>query len=314
MEKEDRPLKLDTEQLHRFEAGLDPQHLDRCEIKASLIGYGEISAIFQIAENPHIAYKRMPLFRDVGTAAAYAEMYREYCDLLSAAGLTLPKSETAVIEVPGRPVVLYIAQERLPDERIGNRLLHTVPEKESLALIAAVVREIQKVWEFNHRQLPALEIAVDGQISNWVAREENSRTPLYYIDTSTPFIRKNGAHMLDPDLILQAAPAWIRWLFKLLFVDDVLNRYYDRKFVLIDLAANLYKEQLPDMVPAAVDAINDSLTDKEISLSVRDVEKYYREDKLIWTLFLAMRRWDRWVTCTLFRRRYEFILPGKIDR
>jgi len=44
------------------------------------------------------------------------------------------------------------------------------------------------------------------------------------------------------------------------------------------------------------------------------VEKYYREDKFIWTLFLALRRMDRWLTTTIFRKRYEFILPGKIKR
>ena len=44
------------------------------------------------------------------------------------------------------------------------------------------------------------------------------------------------------------------------------------------------------------------------------VEKYYKEDKLIWSLFLAFRKLDRWLKTVLFRKRYEFILPGKIKR
>jgi hypothetical protein len=50
------------------------------------------------------------------------------------------------------------------------------------------------------------------------------------------------------------------------------------------------------------------------ALTEAEVTQYYRQDKLIWTLFLAFRRLDRWVTTKLFRRRYEFILPGKIKR
>lgn len=307
-------MKLDINLLHHFEKGLDPQNLERCEIKAELIGYGEISAIFHITGDPAKAYKRMPLFKNTADAAAYTEMYQEYCELLAAAGLSLPESATSIVEIPGRPVVLYIAQQRFPGETIGNRLLHTLSKKESLSLIESTVAEIQKVWQFNNQALPALEIAVDGQISNWATTEITGRPRLCYIDTSTPFIRKEGAHMLDPDLVLQAAPVWIRWLFKWLFVDDVLNRYYDHKSVLIDLAANLYKEQLPEMVAPAVETINSVVAGEGLRLTAAEVEKYYKEDKFIWTLFLAIRRWDRWMTTNLFRRRYEFILPGKIVR
>ncbi len=47
---------------------------------------------------------------------------------------------------------------------------------------------------------------------------------------------------------------------------------------------------------------------------MEEVKKYYREDKLIWTLFLAFRRIDRWLTIKLLRKRYEYVLPGKIKR
>ena len=49
-------------------------------------------------------------------------------------------------------------------------------------------------------------------------------------------------------------------------------------------------------------------------LTTEEVAAYYREDRLIWSLFLAFRRLDRWMTIRLRRRRYEFILPGRIRR
>ncbi|MBI9083244.1 MAG: hypothetical protein JEZ11_06560 [Desulfobacterales bacterium] len=306
-------MDIDTSLLQRFEDGLDPQHLERSEVPAELIGYGEISAIFRIGDAP-VAYKRMPLFADRTEAQAYADMYREYCELLGRTGLTLPETETALVEIPGRPVALYLAQALLPAERIGNRLMHTLPAQDALALVERVVGEMKKVWAFNETVGPDLEIAMDGQISNWALLESNGKEKIVYIDTSTPFIRKAGAHQLDPELLLQAAPGFLRWLVRWLFVADVLNRYYDPRLVLIDLTGNLFKEQLPDLVAPVIDTINRAMGDDITPLTLEEVEKYYREDKFIWALFLFLRRMDRWLTTKLFRKRYEFILPGKIKR
>jgi len=76
----------------------------------------------------------------------------------------------------------------------------------------------------------------------------------------------------------------------------------------------LYKEQRPDLILNAIDIINQHLSDNLKPLILEEVKKYYREDKLIWTLFLAFRRIDRWLTMKLLRKRYEYVLPGKIKR
>jgi len=39
-----------------------------------------------------------------------------------------------------------------------------------------------------------------------------------------------------------------------------------------------------------------------------------RQDALIWTLFLAMRRFDRFLHQKIYRREYPYILPGRIRR
>jgi hypothetical protein len=137
---------------------------------------------------------------------------------------------------------------------------------------------------------------------------------LVYIDTSTPFIRENGNHRLDPKLILQSAPKPLRGVFERLFAADVLNRYYDPRQNMMDLVANLNKEQKPDLIPLFIDIVNASLPDGTPPLDLKSVQAYYKQDKLIWNLFLGLRRVDRWVTLRLLRGRYEFILPGKIQR
>jgi len=49
-------------------------------------------------------------------------------------------------------------------------------------------------------------------------------------------------------------------------------------------------------------------------LVLEEIEAYYKEDKLIWRVFLGLRRLDRWIKSKLMGQRYEFVLPGNIQR
>jgi len=307
-------MDIDGELLDRFEAGLDPQRLDRSVIPARLIGFGEISAIFQIADDADRAYKRMPLFKTIPEAETYAAMYHMYCRRLTQSGLNLPESATHVVALPRRPVVLYITQAQVPADCIANRLIQAQDKTQFESLLKKIMEAMAAFWRYNDALGPEMELAIDGQISNWALTAAGPEEKLYYLDTSTPFIRQNGVAQLDPELLLQAAPSFLRWLIRWLFVDDVMNRYYDSRQVLIDLAANLIKEQRPDLIAPAVQLINAYLPAEEPQVTQAEVQRYYREDKFIWSIFLAFRKLDRTLTTYFTRKRYEFILPGKIKR
>lgn len=307
-------MHVDENQLYEFEKHLNPQNLGDSPIPAMLIGYGEISAIFEVDGNCRVAFKRLPLFADYEAAKTYTDKYYEYCRLLTKAGLSLPQHQTAIVEVPEHPVTVYIAQERLPVERFGHRLIHKLSYDQNRRLLEIIVREISKIRQFNRTNQDTLSLALDGQLSNWVRPEKKEGEDIYYIDTSTPLFRKGGVEQLDAELFLKSAPAFLRWILRLFFLADVINRYYDLRQVFIDLTANLYKEQRPELIPAAIEIINAQLTADQDPVTADEVQKYYREDKLIWSLFLSFRRIDRWLTTKLLRRRYEFILPGKIKR
>jgi len=307
-------MNIDQSLLEKFEAGLDPQNPASSAVKCKLIGFGEISAIFEVEGQEGMAMKRLPIFPDRPTAEQYIRLYDEYCVLIGEAGIRLPETATAIAEVPGRPVVIYIAQERLPSDRFCNHLIHVWELREIKKLIANVVDQFKAIWRFTESHKPALEIAIDGQLSNWVVSGSCYDYTLNYIDTSTPFIRRHGNHQIPADLFLQAVPRHLRGIFRSLFLSDVLNRYYDRRSILIDLAANLYKEQRPDLVPVAVQVINNSIGRMAEPITVEAVKRYYREDKMIWQIFLAIRKIDRWTTTSIRHGRYEFILPDKIKR
>jgi len=306
-------IMLSHELLYEFEKGLNPQKPAESKIPARIVGYGEISAIFEIEADKNHVYKRLPLFDSLDAARHYRQMYRDYCSLLVKAGLCLPDHDTRIVAVPGRPTALYIAQTRLPDANFGHKLIHHLDDGASLALIEHVIREIVKIWNFNSANKPDIELAIDGQLSNWVRDSENNQT-LCYIDTSTPLFCIQGVEQQNPELLLKSAPGFLRWIIRLFFLQDVMTRYYIPRLVFMDLIANLHKEQKSELIEPAIECVNAHLPHDESPLTKTEVDKYYKEDKLIWMVFLGLRRLDRFFATRLLWKRYEFILPGKIKR
>jgi len=253
----------------------------------------------------------MSLTKNPKVAEDYAQIYHSYCNYLKNIGLNLPEDKTAIITQEKRPVVLYIIQRRHAPNRFAHKLIKAYDEQQFSDLLKRICLEIEKVWNFNSNNILKTEVALDGQLSNWILTEEDK---IFYIDTSTPLFKLNNIEQLNPELILKTAPSFLRWILRLFFLKDVMGRYYDRRLVYLDLIANLYKEQRPDLIPIAIEIINTYLNADEKPFNIKEIEKYYKEDKLIWTLFLAFRRFDKWFTTKILHRRYEFILPGKIKR
>ena len=304
-------MSLTENQLYEFEAGLIPTAIEQSKVPAEVIGYGEISTVFQIQGDDQNAYKRLPLFDKKEIAEDYAKIYHSYCNYLKQIGLNLPDDKTMIITQENRPVVLYIIQKKHNPERFAHKLTKSFNAQQFADLLERICAEIEKIWKFNSDNIPKKEFAIDGQLSNWIFTEDEK---VIYIDTSTPLFKLDEVEQLNPDLILKTAPSFLRWILRLFFLKDVMGRYYDNRQVYMDLIANLYKEQRADLIPTAINTINKYLKDDDKSIELKEVEKYYKEDRIIWTLFLAFRRFDRWLTTKIFRRRYEFILPGKIKR
>ena len=124
---------------------------------------------------------------------------------------------------------------------------------------------------------------------------------------------------MDPELFLRSAPRTLAWILRSFFLQDVLDRYYDFRRVVIDLVANFYKEQRPDLVPDLLEAANEFFEEEMGELAIKPIEEkevrdYYREDALIWRLYLNMRRLDCFLYTKVLRQEYPYILPGKIKR
>lgn len=318
---------LDLDQLRAFEDGLDPRHPEQSKIPARVLGYGEISTVFgiDVAGLDQLAFKRLPIFTTTDELVPYLQSYQEYIRLLeSEVGLQMPSHGYAYFSGKAERPVFYIIQGKVTPTSIGHNTLAYLYDDQILSLVEHLLMELLKVWQFNREQ-DQVQLAIDGQISNWAIRGlDDSQTTLpaepefLYLDTSTPLFRIQGEEQLNPELFLRSAPSFLRWLLRWLFLDDVVNRYYDFRLVTIDVIANFYKEQRPDLIPPLVEVANTFFESAgsflELApLTVEEIEAYYKEDALIWSLYLAMRRIDRTLH-RLLGRHYPYILPGKIRR
>ena len=321
-------IEVDIEILAEFERSLDPRHPERSRIPARVLGYGEISTVFEIQAQgmEGYAFKRLPIFKDRDEIPPYLASYEEYNRVLREdIGISLPAYGHAdFVSDSGRPV-FYIIQKQLPADSIANQAIHTLPDGEVDALVRLVLGELKKVWDFN-REHDGLEVAIDGQISNWSIVSFDPGSPrvgedtrFLYMDTSTPLFRVEGREQLDPELFLRSAPSFLVWMIRLFFLEDVMTRYYDFRLVAIDLIANFYKEQRAELIPRLVETANDFFAQEAAYLGIepiseKDIASYYREDRIIWALYLALRKLDRFLHTRLMRREYPYILPGKIKR
>lgn len=316
-----RQLPIDLDLLRDFENHLDPLRPEQGAIPARVLGYGEISTVFEIGASPDVAYKRMPIFRSQEELAAYEVVYREYHRLLiEEIGLRLPAFGHASLTSDAGQIVFFAAQERLDPANIGSRLIQRLSTPDVLRLVRQVLRELARVWRYN-RQQQRIEIGIDGQISNWaVGGYDPDRLrlgpaiELTYLDTSTPLFRIDSQEQLDVELFLRSAPSFLAWLLRRLFLADVVGRYYDLRRVTIDLIANFYKEQLPNLVPDLIDEANSFFTAEASDLGVapitqKEVQSYYREDAFIWRYYQAARRIDRFLHRKLLHKPYPYILP-----
>jgi len=320
-------MKINVDLLKKLEKTIDTYHPERGQVPIKILGYGEISLVFELLNDPaSIAYKRLPVFENKRQVNYYIKIYDKYNKILSErVGLNIPEYKTAWVEDPEGKPVLYCAQKKLPPESIGNKIIHDLNSQNVNKLIILVMRELKKVWKFNIEN-EDLKLGLDGQISNFSLGGYDPSNPkipedgvLQYLDTSTPLYRKNGIEAINPDQLLKSLAFFLRPIVKYMFVQEILDRYYDWRLVTIDLIANFFKEQLPRLIPGIVKVTNKFFADeaKEFNIepiTLKEVQDYYKSDKMIWVVVQNSRKIDRFIKTKLLRRRYLFYLPGKIQR
>ena len=320
-------LKIDIEILKKLERSIDIYNPENGEVPIKILGFGEISLVFELLDDVEpIAYKRIPIFDNEKQVKRHIWAYNEYNRILDQeVGLNIPKYDVAWFKDDEDKIQFYCLQEKISAESVGNRVIHQVNDDDIETLVLLVMREMKKVWEYNKNH-ETIDLGLDGQISNFslIGYDPNNpkidmNTKLTYVDTSTPMFRKNGVEAMDAELFLKSTPSFLRFLVKAAFLDEVVDRYYDWRLVTIDLIANFFKEQKPELIPRIIRKVNEFFANEASDFKIEpitflEVQKYYKNDKMIWVIFQNARKIDRFIKTKLFKKRYDFYLPEKIKR
>jgi len=314
-------IPIDARLLTDFENGLNPAAPEKSRIPPQILGYGEISSTFMIPQMPGIALKRMPPFDSAASVESHKSIVDRYCRALSEkCGIRVPGYDFFGLINQYNEHILYIAQEQLSEPGMGHFLLRCLDTAGLSAMLEPLLENLVNVWRMNAKPDAELTLGLDAQISNWhFDRDESGLSNPVYVDVTTPLMRIDGKEQLDPEIFLKSCPGFLVWLVRWQFLDEVLDRYYDLRQVVIDLVANFNKEGAAQWIPEALSIVNRYLAAYAQDLAVdpiteSEVQTYYKNDAFIWGLFLALRRFDRFITTRVRRKRYNFILPGKIQR
>jgi len=307
-------LSEDLALYRRFSKGLTGRCRERLAV--NVLGTGEITTTFELTGNPLLArphpkrpgdmltyaYKKMPPFKSSEEVDQYISLYHEYHELIAGTlRIGVPLYEARVLRAPDGGYYIYDLQERLPPESIGSRVIGRVSASECHTLFRMILGELRRVFAYNREGVEP-QIGFDGQIPNWAVAGFDPSKPLIsgneqllYIDTTTPLLRRNGVEQLDAEVFMRPLPRFSRSFIRRYVLQGVLDRYYTPRLIVLDLISNCIHYGRRDIVPRLVEIANGFFIDElgEAGFrpyTVREIRRYYRQDRLIWTFFQASRR------------------------
>ncbi len=287
--------------LQQLEAGLDPAHPSG----VTVLAYGEISAALVVPGLEGKVAKRMSGFADHAMARAYCDLVDDYVATLRRDGISVIDTEVVLVDRDPRPPVVYLVQPLMTD--LGHERLHSVSAAELDEMITTV---LDRVWTL-HLRTDSPEVALDAQLSNWSFTDPGEPVLL---DVGTPFMRRNGKHLFDVETVLSAMPPGIRSYYRRGVAAAYMDDYFVPRLVAVDLLGNFIKERATSRLADGIRATNAWLDTHDLEPILRsEVDEYYTKDAAALELFLRVRRADRAVR-HLFRRDYDFILPGRVSR
>jgi hypothetical protein len=266
-----------------------------------VLGHGEMSLVVGWpTDDPVVACKRLPVFPSAAAAERYEDVFARYLERLDQRGLHVVPSALHLLD-PGRDgrLVGYVVQPVLPAASLGPDILRAGVPDAGHPLLSAVVAGVLRTVD--------AQTGLDAQISNWSMLDDT----VSYLDVTTPILYDENGLALDLDVLSAPYPWLLRPLLRRFAAPPIAAAYCEPRTVLVDLAANLYKERLTEWIPAVLEAANRELTEP---ITSNEVHRYYRSNARLWEVMLRLRRADRWWQRTVRRRTYPFLLPGPTRR
>lgn len=266
-----------------------------------VLGYGEISCVLAWrVVGQDVACKRLPPFPDDDHVARYRHALETYLALLAERGIGVVPTSLQTVPREDGTVGVYCVQPTLPLASLGPAFIAAARQDDAIRVLAGIIEHVVAAVDGR--------LGLDGQLSNWAWVDGH----LAYLDVSTPMVRDvSGREMLDTDLFIASLPWALRSGVRRFLLGSILDKYYTRRGVLLDLLGNLHKERLERYIAPVLALV---LPHVDGPITPREIRAYYENDARLWRLLQSFRRVDRTWQRSVRRRIYPFLLPGRIER
>lgn len=262
-----------------------------------LVGHGEISLVLGWpADDPVVACKRLPPFPSFWAFEKYREVVLRYVGELRGRGVRVVDTQLHHVRRGDGRVIGFHVQPFLPPDALAVDVLRATPPAAGHPLLDAVVDAVVRAT--------TERIGVDAQLSNWMWLDGEP----WQLDLTTPFLldaRRRPAFDLSP--FLASLPGVVRPLVGREMTKLIL-RWTTARGSLLDLAANLLKEELTGWLEPALASINARV---DTPVTRAEAERVHAQDRRLWPVLLRLQRVNRWWQRRVRHRRYEFLLPER---
>ena len=263
--------------------------------RLNLVGHGEISLVLGWpAHAPEVVCKRLPPFPNARSYQAYRDVVLHYVDDLRDRDVRVVDTELHDLVRRDGSVIGFHVQPLLPAERLGTEILRGDDDADARRLLETVVDTVDRATD--------AQLGLDAQLSNWVWLDGSA----WQIDLTTPFVLDDDRRpAFDLTPFVASLPAVVRPIIRR-EMTKLMLRWTTARGALLDLAANMLKEELDDWLPLALRTINARVTPP---ITDAEAQHVYAEDQRLWPLLFRLEHLNRWWQRNVRRRPFEFLLP-----
>lgn len=257
----------------------------------NVLGFGETTSVLEIKNEKFkdIVLKRVPFFKNKKECEDYIYLHNFYVSEIQRLGLRVAKTSLIPIQLNNKWSI-YIVQEKFKKEDVLSEIIKKSSSEKVWEYVKKVLDLSQNIFRESINRKDGCNMGFDMQVENWVVDGDG----LIYFDTATPLVKKNGKEQLNLNVFFRSVWWPIGFVAEKILSPFLLSDYYDFRKSALDMIANLYKEEMGDIIKDIIKKANSYMKNLEWAnyrpFSLLEVKLYYKQNVFVWETYLKGKK------------------------
>lgn len=240
-----------------------------------IVGHGSISV--SIEWQGSAVVKPLPLFPSRAAFDAYTFVLGKHFQILEDGSVGILSTTLQGLEREDGTWAGWLIQPRVPTERLLPQYLRSVGRTEAVASLSDLAAHITAVV--------STRFGLDADLTNWCVDDAGR---LLLLDSTPPLLRDDrGRGLLDLGMFLSSIPRLLRAPVRRFVVPRLINKFFERRSLFVDILSGFYSEQLSHLLPEILPRWS-ALVENEIT--EEEVLRYKRRNERLWRALSALER------------------------